>query len=290
MSREATPGVTPDHDECIEQAYFFRTFRDRVLENMPAQDVLGRLHEEVLTTTRLPYAIQFLSTELRHSGRLSTGFALLKHYFTPYQAFVMRQAEDEKERLTMPVALLILEREATYKANAPTRPGLFVYQFETICRNRLGYDDGLASIAGDPFYGPDWAFYLDQVRRGVGVIDFSDLVYLRSQLYVADQRRKNPGYEPPVPPLYGEREGRIAGASRGRDPLFLFAALQRQLNYPEVPRLKPRDDLSAQVEVLRAKLRDLEARIRVVEAEARGTFDPTQFGKPELFRDLPDPP
>ena len=290
MATEPTPGVLPDHDECIEQAYFFRNFRERVQENMPAQDVLSRIHQEVLTTTRLPLAIQFVATELKHSGRLSIGFGLLPHYFTAFQTFVMKQAEDEKQRLTMPIALLILEREATYKASNPTPAGLFVYQFETIARNRLGYDEGLKAVALDPIYGPDWAAYIDMVRRQAGVVDFCDLVYLRSVLYVTDQRRTNRDYMPPVPPLYGDREGKIANASRGRDPLYLFAALQRQLNYPEVPRLKPRDDLSMKLETLTLKLRELETRLRLVESEARGTFDPTQFGKPDQFRDVKDDP
>ena len=281
------PGKPADHDECVEQAHFFKLFRDRVAENMPAQDVLARAHQEVLPSTRLPYAIQFLATELRHSGRLSTGFALLPHYFTPFQTFVMAQAEEERQRLTMPVALAILEREASYKAGTPTPAGLFVYQFEAVARNRLGYD-GLRSMAGDPFYGPDWAAYIELVRRQAGVIDFADLVYVRSVLYVTDQRKKRPDYVPPVPPLYGDREGRIAAASRGRDPLFLFAALQRQLNYPEVPRLKTKDDPGSKLELLQTKLRELEARLRILESESRGTFDPTQFGKPDLFKDLPD--
>ena len=119
MTTGPTPGRTPDRDECIEQAYFFRTFRDRLLENMPAQEVLGRMHEELLTTTRLPYAVEFLATELKHSGLLATGFDRLPHYFTPFQVFVVRQAEEEGQKFTMPTALLVLEREATYKANDP---------------------------------------------------------------------------------------------------------------------------------------------------------------------------
>jgi hypothetical protein len=288
MSSGVTPGQPPDRDECIEQAYFFRTFRERIQENVPAQDVLERLDEELLTTTRLPVAVQFLSTELKHSGMVSSGFARLSHYFTPFQTFVIRQAEEEGLRFTMAAALLVLEREAAYKADGPTAPGLFVYQFEAIARNRLGYDQGLGAVAGDPFYGPEWKKYVDLVRRQVGAIDFADLVYVRSETYVGDQRRTNPGYEPPVPPLFGEKEGKIARASRGRDPLFLFAALQRQLGYPEVPRPKPRDDLSTRLEVLQVKLRELEARLRMVESETRGTFDPTQFGKPDLFRDIKD--
>jgi hypothetical protein len=281
-------GIPPDREECVEQAYFFRTFRERLAANMSAQDLLSSLHEEVLTTTRLPYAIQLLATEMKHSGRMSSGFALLPHYFTAFQGFIMGQAENEKSRLTMPVALLILEREAVYKSQEPTKPGLFVYQFETTARNRLGYSDSMAAIALDPFYDAAWQAYIELVRRTGGTMDFCDLVYLRSQFYVIEQRRRNPTYEPPQPAIYGEREGKIAKASRGRDPLFLFSALQRQLNYPEVPRVKNRDDIDAKLEMQEAKIRELETRIRMLESEVRGQFDPTQFGKPDAFRDLPD--
>ena len=127
-----------DREEHIEQAYFFRTMRERVEEKTPTQEILERIHEEILTTTRLPMAIQFLATELKHTGQLSSGFARLPHYFTPFQAFVIRQTEEEKLRFSLEIGLLILEREATYRAEKPTMPGLFVYQFETISRNRLG--------------------------------------------------------------------------------------------------------------------------------------------------------
>jgi hypothetical protein len=275
-------GIPPDRDECIEQSYFFRTFRERFAENVPAQEILFEIDQEILSTTKLPMAVQFLATELKHAGLISSGFAKLKHYFTPYQAFVMRAAEKEGMKFDVAAALLVLEREAAYKADRPTLSGLFVYQFETICRNRLGYDDGLDAIAGDPFYPADWKAYADLVRRQVGIIDFSDLVYLRSHLYVNEKRREDADYEPPLPPLFGEKEGKIAKASRGRDPLFLFSALQRQLDYPEVPRPKPKSDVNAQLAAMNVQLREMEARVRILEAENRGTFDPTQFGKPEF--------
>ncbi|HEY8503375.1 MAG TPA: hypothetical protein VIL46_02255, partial [Gemmataceae bacterium] len=213
-------------EEYIEQAYFFRTFRERLAENMAAQEILERLHEEILSTTRLPLAVQFLATELKHSGLLATGFARLAHYFTAFQTYVIGQAEEEGLRFTMPAALLLLEREAEYKSKSPTRPGLFVYQFEAICRNRLGYTDGLIAMAQDPFYDADWRAFLAQVRKQVGAVDFADLLYLRSELHAAEQRQTDPSYQPPVPALFGEKEGKIAKASRGRDPLFLFSALQ----------------------------------------------------------------
>src|SRR5436305_7523609 len=109
-----------DREEYIEQAYFFRILRERVMENMAIQDVLTHIHEEILSTTRLPLAIQFLATEIKHTGLLSSGFARLAHYFTAFQAFTMQQTEEEKKRFSIDVALLILEREALYRAGSPT--------------------------------------------------------------------------------------------------------------------------------------------------------------------------
>ena len=88
-----------------------------------------------------------------------------------------------------------------------------------------------------------------------------------------DQRREQADYEPPVPALFGEKEGKIAKANRGRDPLYLFSALQRQLGYPTVPRPKPRDDMEAKLEALKAKVRDLETRLKVIDAELKGQVD-----------------
>src|SRR5436309_11995099 len=123
-------GAVLDREEYIEQAYFFRTFRERIADNRAAQEVLESIHEEVLSTTRLPMAVQFLGTELKHTGLLSSGFARLTHYFTTFQGYVVRQSESESGRFTIQTALLLLEREAKYRAEGPTGPGLFVYQFE----------------------------------------------------------------------------------------------------------------------------------------------------------------
>ncbi|MFL5327335.1 MAG: hypothetical protein ACJ8C4_00335 [Gemmataceae bacterium] len=272
-----------DREEYIEQVYFFRAFRERVADALAAQEILERLHEEILATTRLPMAIQFLATELKHTGSLASGFGRLGHYFTPFQAFVIRQAEADNVRFTTNTALLVLEREAQYRAAGPTKPGLFVYQFESLARNRLGYDEGLTSMAADPLFDPDWAKYIDQVRSRVGSVDFADLIFVRSEMYVTDERRTDPTYQPPLPPLFGEKEGKIARANRGRDPLYLFAALQRQLGYPEVPRPKERDDMEAKLGVMQAKLREVESRVRLVESEVRGQVDLQLFGKPEIL-------
>jgi hypothetical protein len=280
----ATPSIL-EREEYVEQAYLFRAFRERVQENLPAQEVLERLHEEILATTRLPFAIQFLATELKHTGELASGFARLPHYFTPFQTFVIGQAEKEGQRFPLSTALLVLERQATYLAGSPTVAGLFVYQFEALSRNRLGYADGLTALLGDPMYDEHWRAFLEQVRRHIGAFDFADMVFVRSDLYAAEHCKQDPTYVPPMPPLFGEKEGKIARANRGRDPLFLFAALQRQLDYPEVPRPRPKDDAQSRMEALQAKMREMEARLRLLEGEMRGQVDLTQFGKPDLLKE-----
>jgi hypothetical protein len=259
-----------DREEYIEQAYFFRALRERLTTNMAAQEILAYIHEEILATTRLPFAVQFLSTELRHSGLLSSGFARLPHYFTPFQTFVVKQAEEEGLRFNMQTALIALEREAQYRAAGPTPPGLFFYQFEVLSRNRLGYTPGLTAMGGDPLYDADWRDFLDMVHQQGGAIDFAEVIYLRSEVYVEEQRRSEPDYQPPVPALFGIKEGRIAKANR---------------RYPDVPKPKPPDDLVARFETLLVKMREWETRLKLVEGELRGQVDLSQFGKPEILRE-----
>jgi hypothetical protein len=129
----------------------------------------------------------------------------------------------------------------------------------------------------DPFFDSAWRAFLDMLHRQIGIVDFADILFLRSHFYVQEQRRQDPSYGPPLEPLFGEKEGKIAKANRGRDPLYLFAALQRQLGYPEVPRPKPRDDLEARLEALKAKVRELEQRLKLVEGETRGQVDLSEF-------------
>src|SRR5438552_19098576 len=101
----ATPVL--DREEYIEQAYFFRVLRERLEAGQPTQDVLDRIDQEILSTTHLPHAIQFLSAELKHTGQLSSGFARLPHYFTPFQTFVMRGTEEENRRFPIEACLLV---------------------------------------------------------------------------------------------------------------------------------------------------------------------------------------
>ena len=271
-----------DREEYIEQAYFFHAFRERVLDGMPAQDVLSRVSEEILSTTSLPLAISFLATEIKVVGLMAPAMARIGHYFTPFQTHVIDQAEHDVSRFAMDQALLILEREARYRADGPTPAGLFVYQFETLSRNRLGYGKGLDAIAHDPAYDEDWRDYIIQLRARLGDVDFADLIYIRSSYHVTERRRTHPDYIPKFPTLFGEKEGKIARANRGRDPLYLFSALQRQLGYPEVPRPRRPDEAEARLALLEQRVNLLENRLKATESAVNNDVDLAQFlVKPE---------
>jgi hypothetical protein len=271
-----------DREEYIEQAYFFQAFRERLLDGMPAQEILARVGEELLSTTRLPVAISFMLSEIKLTGAISPAMARIGHYFTPFQTHAITQAEIDTSRFSMDQALLVLEREARYKSQEPTRVGLFVYQFEALSRNRLGYGKGLEAIAGDPYYDEDWRDYIHLLRSRLGDVDFADLIYVRSAFYVNERKRANSEFQPKFPVLFGEKEGKIARANRGRDPLYLFSALQRQLGYPEVPRPRRPDEAEARIALLEQRVLLLENRIRSLESEVQEDVDLSQLTvKPE---------
>ena len=246
------------------------------------QEVLGTVREEVLATTKLPMAIDFLLAELRHAGILGSAMARLDHYFTPFQVFVVQESEDERRRFDLRIGLEVLRREAEYRAESPTPQGLFLYQFEAISRNRLGLRS--RARGGGPRSWRStatWRDWIRTVRRQIGMVDLADLIYVHSEYYHAAGRDVVPvgpertrcveavtsglgsvgAEDGPARPardstaivLFGEREGRIALANRRKDPLYLFASLHRQLGYPEVPRPKSRRHRSAAAAADRAQ-------------------------------------
>jgi hypothetical protein len=306
--RDATPTPALTREEYIEQAHFFRALGERLAGNLPAQEVLASVREEVLATTKLPMAIDFLLGELRHEGVLGPAMSLLPHYFTPFQAFVIQESENERLRFDLRIGLEILRVEAEYKAGEPTRPGVFLYQFEALCRNRLGYDRGLEAVARDPAFDSTWRDWILKTRRQIGMVDIADLIYVHSDHYWQRQSSRRPTRstavsrdaqrsaeaseadktplgddDSPTPSesdpviLFGEREGRIALANRHKDPLFLFSSLQRQLGYPAVPRQKPADKEQALLPQLARRLEQLEMRLKILEEEQRGGLDLSKF-------------
>ena len=279
-----------DREEYVEQAHLFRSLAERIAAGFATQEALRAVGEEVLATTKLPLAIDYLVTELRAVGTLSTAMARLAHYFTPFQTFVIREAEQEGCRFDIRTGLTVLEREATYRAEGATPQGLFFYRFECLSRNRLDYAHGLAAVAADDIFSHEWQAWIGMVSRQVGLVDLADLVYVRSP----ESRR--PGRhgataEPPAdddpPILFGAAEGRIARANRGKDPLFLFAALQRQLGYPLPPRPAPVTPTADTPAALARRMERMEMRIKLLEEEARGGIDLSKFD-PKRFPAPPD--
>ena len=79
-------------------------------------------------------------------------------------------------------------------------------------------------------------------------------------------------------------------ANRGKDPLYLFAALQRQLGYPAVPRPRTGKDLKLPPH-LELRLQRVEKRIHLLEAETKGELDLSEFyAHPRPFEDPPHDP
>ena len=223
-----------DREEYVEQIYFFRTYRERLAQNMPAQEILSTIREEILSTTKLPLALDFLYDEIKHRGRVGESMQQLTHYFTPFQTFIISRSEDDKSRFDLPIGLLILEREAEYRIEDAVPAGMFIYQFECLSRNRLGYDQGMLAIADDPIYDTAWKNWILGVKRQLGTRDFADFVYLHSQFALEEYRReqRDPNLEVSRSILFGIQEGRIAKANRSKEPLHMFAALAATLELP----------------------------------------------------------
>ena len=93
------------------------------MDGLPAQEILSRIGEELLSTTKLPLAVSFLHAEIKGTGLMAPAMARIGHYFTAFQTHVISQAEIAMSRFSMEQALLILEREAKYKSEGPSLAG-----------------------------------------------------------------------------------------------------------------------------------------------------------------------
>jgi hypothetical protein len=266
-----------DRSEYVEQAYLYQVLRERAEIEMPMQELLDQIRYELLSTTKLPFAIDYLLTELKHSGQMSPAMKKLTHYFTPFQAYLVEEAEKESGRFTMGAALQVLEGEAKYRTADCNEAGLFFYQFEVLCRNRLNYDRGLTAISNDPTFDRYWATWILMLRAQVGLVDIADLLFLASDEYRAKLEEAEQSTEGKGPFLFGRKEGRIALGNRRREPIFLFAAMQRHLGYPAVPRPKPVDDNRDVIPQLMRRMERLESRIKLMEEERRAGIDLTKF-------------
>ncbi|MDA9718062.1 hypothetical protein N9U65_01155 [Planctomycetaceae bacterium] len=293
-------GTMLAREEYIEQSYLLRTLGERMLDGVATQEALKSLGHEILATTKLPLAIDYLVSDLKLTGTMAPAMRQLNHYFTSFQTFVMSEAEDEGGRFDLRTALLILEREAQYLAETGTPEGLFFYRFECLSRNRLDYMRGLSATAADDIFNDDWKNWITMVSRQVGLIDLADLIYVRSAELLRRQQRQLSFREDvdlqsnentttqQTAILFGEKEGRIAWANRGKDPLYLFAALQRQLGYPVVPKPKRQQPQAESPALMARRIDRLELRVKLLEEETKDGIDLSQFDpKNGLLKESP---
>ena len=61
----------------------FEGLADRTKSGEPIQELLKHLREEILATTNLPHAIDYLLAELGHVGTMASAMGKMNHYFTP---------------------------------------------------------------------------------------------------------------------------------------------------------------------------------------------------------------
>ena len=105
------------------------------------------------------------------------------------------------------------------------------------------------------------------------------MVYVHSEYY--QQRQLQTGttkVQIPDPVLFGVKEGRVALANRNKETLYFFAALQRQLNYPRVPRPKRHDPNEDLLPKLARQLERFEVRLKLLEDEqSEKGIDLSQF-------------
>ncbi|MDR2346637.1 MAG: hypothetical protein LBE18_11265 [Planctomycetaceae bacterium] len=303
-------------EEYVEQAFFFESFIEAINDGIPAQEFLHSIRGELLATALLYKAVDFMRIDIKYTGMLASSMSRLTHYFSPFQIFIIEESEREDGKLDFKTALQILAKEAKYRCDNPSAQGVFLYQFETICRNRLGYIRGLDMLIKDDFYNSDWKKWLIILQRQIGFVPLADMIFYRSEYYkMYDANFRNHQFEnvrtnnfknqknqndnncndnncnenavnnPPqlselleadstdAVILFGEREGRIAFATRNKEPAYLFSALSRHLGYPSVPRKKNVIEEENIVPVLKRKIEQLENRIQLLEEELRGGID-----------------
>ena len=269
-------------EEWVEQAYLYRVLLERIGRDVSLQDLLLNVKHELLATTKLPMAIDFLLAELKHVGVMAEGMRRIGHYFTSFQSFVVAESERDRGRFDFRMALQILHKEAAYRAENSNPQGVFFYQFESLSRNRLTYDTGLKAMSDDPIYNEDWKQWILVVRRELGIVELADLIYGRSEDFVAYRKRRlGPDAKAELPILFGEKEGKISLANRRKDPLYLFAAMQRHLGYPAVPRPERIDNTHEMIPQMQRRLERLEHRLKLLEEENREGIDITRFYNPK---------
>ena len=280
-------------EEYIEQAHLYKLLRERTGEQVPIQELLEQIHLELLATTKLPMAIDYLLCEVKHSGLMAPAMLRMPHYFSAFQTYLIQQSEEETGRFMTATAFEVLEADAKYRLEGATASGMFFFQFEVLCRNRLNYDKGLWAMSNDPLYDEPMV-QVDSVSprpggtgRVGGPVVPGERDY-RNRLVAAGESLAGKG-----PFLFGEKEGRIAFANRRKDPLYLvFGHAAASWVILRCRDLKPPDRNRGFDSAIAAAIGRLETRIKLMDQEqarvwtspgfTRGIRTSHDFQLPEL--------
>ena len=271
------------------------------LNEYATQELLKQVKFEILSSTKLPMAVDFMATEMLHRGTMGSAMSRLTHYFSPFQVYIITESEKEEGRFDFRVGLEILEALAKYYSTLEFLPeysdlsaqiqtegipidltytegrslkspnqfitpqGIFLFEIEAISRNRLNYETGLSAMAEDPIFNVDFREWVRIVAHQLGFVDLAEMIYVRSQYYL-DRGGDAAGKKI----LFGRKEGQIALANRRKDMGFLFSSLQRQLGYPPVPRTMFTESEETKRILLEHRMDLLETRLRLLEEEKAG--------------------
>ena len=247
-------------------------------------------------TTKLPLAIDFLRTEVLHGGRLNPAMAKIGHYFTPFQTFVVAagrvgQVEVRHgDRAVNPRADGGVPGAGAFAGGAVHLP-VRVRGAEPAGLRRRPAGRRRRPLFRTPRGGPGSPAW--RGRWGRRTSPTWSISAATSSSRAAAGPNTTPTGGPATRCCSTARLGRIARANRGKDPLYMFAALQRQLGYPRVPKpAAPADDKLPPAQ--EARLARLEKRLQLLEAEQRGTgIDLHEFHAPRpesAGLDLDEPP
>ena len=274
-----------DREEYIEQAYCFRTFRERLDDNTPAQEILRSLSEELLATTNLPKAIDFLRGEILHAGRISPGMARLAHYFTPFQTLRHVAGRGGAVAIRPEDGPLGLGAAGRIPGRIADSGGALHLSIRVHCPQPARLrprDEGDFRRSRSSTRRGGTGFS----RPGCGwgrPISASSSITARSNISPSGGNG-TPTTSRRIPILFSVQEGRIAKANRGKDPLYMFAALQRQIGHPAAPRRRAKETGPIIHPALEQRLQRIETRLKILDSEVKGEFNLSDFYvKPETF-------
>ena len=272
-----------DREEYIEQAYFFRVLRDRLADGMATQEVLERIDQEILSTTRLPYAIQFLAAELKHTGllvvRLRPAAALL------HAVSGVRRSAAPRRSAPLPAGLG--PAGAAARGGVPRRPAAAAGPVRLPVRGAVAQPPRLrrrparrwrptrsttaTGRRSSTTCGGRWGWWTSPTSSFCGPNCMC---------------RSGGGGSRTT----SRRCRRCSARRRARSPAPTAAATRSTCSRPcngtsttRRRRGRSRATTSAtRSQVLEARLRELEKRVKLMESEMRGQIDLSQFGKPEI--------